>query len=374
MADGTKVHLEVLFRALDRPQDVRNLLSFEFTGAWMNECREIPKTIADGVIGRASGGRYPKMDKGGPSWYGVIMDTNPPDVDSWFYKLFEKDRPPEARIFKQPSGLSDEAENLPNLVPGYYKNLCIGKDPEWIKVYVEGKYGFVIDGQVVFPNYNEYLHISENILSPIANLPVILGFDFGVRNPACIFGQYLPNGRLNILDECTTTNMGIRQFIQHTVKPLILTKYSRYPVIATGDPAGRKRSDTDERTCYQEVKDQGIQVIPAWSNSIEARVNAVNEFLTRTVLGKGALQISPHCMVLRKGFSGGYHYRRLQKTGDASFYNIPEKNIYSHPMDGLEYLSMYWDTIMKRQKRTQPTTGQQNYRVQSQDISPSAWT
>jgi hypothetical protein len=34
--------LEVLFVALDRPQDISKLLSMELTGAWVKEAREVP--------------------------------------------------------------------------------------------------------------------------------------------------------------------------------------------------------------------------------------------------------------------------------------------------------------------------------------------
>ena len=34
------VRAEILFRALDKPEDVSKLLSLELTGAWFNECRE----------------------------------------------------------------------------------------------------------------------------------------------------------------------------------------------------------------------------------------------------------------------------------------------------------------------------------------------
>jgi hypothetical protein len=34
------LELEILFRALDRPEHVANLLSLELTGAWVNEARE----------------------------------------------------------------------------------------------------------------------------------------------------------------------------------------------------------------------------------------------------------------------------------------------------------------------------------------------
>ena len=77
-----EIELEVIFLALDRPEDVKKLLSLELTGIWINEAREIPKSIVDACSMRV--GRYPSMRDGGPSWYGVICDTNPPDVDHWW--------------------------------------------------------------------------------------------------------------------------------------------------------------------------------------------------------------------------------------------------------------------------------------------------
>ena len=43
---------EVMFRALDRPDDVKKVLSLELTGAWVNEAREVPKGIIDVLTDR----------------------------------------------------------------------------------------------------------------------------------------------------------------------------------------------------------------------------------------------------------------------------------------------------------------------------------
>ncbi len=51
------VDMEVLFRALDRPDDAKKVLSLELTGAWVNEAREVPKGIIDALGDRT--GRYP---------------------------------------------------------------------------------------------------------------------------------------------------------------------------------------------------------------------------------------------------------------------------------------------------------------------------
>ena len=74
--------MEVLFLALDRPDDIEKLLSLELTGVWINEAREVAKAIVDGATMRV--GRFPSMKDGGPTWYGVIADTNAPDEDHWW--------------------------------------------------------------------------------------------------------------------------------------------------------------------------------------------------------------------------------------------------------------------------------------------------
>jgi hypothetical protein len=82
---GAKI--ELLFRALDKPEHVSNLLSLELTGVWVNEAREVPKVIIDALDGRID--RFPSNKDGGRTWTGMIMDTNPPDDESWWYKMFE---------------------------------------------------------------------------------------------------------------------------------------------------------------------------------------------------------------------------------------------------------------------------------------------
>ena len=75
--------LEVIFLALDRPEDVKKLLSLELTGIWVNEAREIPKSIIDACTMRV--GRFPSMKDGGCTWTGMLSaDTNAPEEDHWW--------------------------------------------------------------------------------------------------------------------------------------------------------------------------------------------------------------------------------------------------------------------------------------------------
>lgn len=133
------IEAEVLFRALDRPEDKKKLLSLEVTGAYINEARELPQDVFDVLQSRV--GRYPSKLQGGASWWGIWMDTNPMHTGHWLYSLMKTDkRPRRFELFEQPDGLSPDAENVENLPLDYYVNLCDGKDAEWVDEYVRSLY------------------------------------------------------------------------------------------------------------------------------------------------------------------------------------------------------------------------------------------
>lgn len=324
--------IEILFRALDRPEHVANLLSMELTAAWFNEAREIPWAIVEAMEGRI--GRFPAMAEGGASWYGIIMDSNPPDTDSRWYKYFEEECPDDARIFKQPGGLTAGAENLANLPPDYYQNLAKGKKPGYKKVYVDGLYGYVQDGKPVYgEDYNDALHCQEFEL--LRDVQIFRGWDFGLT-PACVWGQLNPRGQMMIFDELVSDNMGIDTFGDNVIS-YHAARYASFPVGGDeGDPAGMQRAQTDEQTCFEILAGKNILMNPA-EQSPKIRVESVRKGLNTLKDGSPALIIHPRCKVLRKGFQGKYRYRRLQISGE-KYTDVPEKNEYSHPHDGLQYL------------------------------------
>jgi hypothetical protein len=325
------VHLEVMFRALDRPDQVGNLLSLELSGVWVNEAREVPYTIIKALQGRV--GRFPAKIDGGCSWYGLIADTNPPDSDSWWYTLFEERRPANVEVFKQPSGLSPDAENKENLPPNYYENLLASYDTETAKVYVHGEYGFVTDGKPVYPEYNDNLHCSDKV-SLIPGVEVDRGWDFGLT-PACIISQMTPKGQWLIIDEVVAEDMGIERFADEVLRHCAENYPNVKKWVDTGDPAGNSRSETDEKTCFQIMKAKGINVEPG-EQTPTIRIESVKKPLNYLVGGQPAFLMHPRCKVLRKGFQGGYQFRRKKVSGE-HYTDVPDKNKYSHPHDGAQY-------------------------------------
>ena len=352
VGDGTTVEGEVLFLALDRPDDAKKLLSLELTGVWINEAREIPKAILDMATLRVR--RYPSKAMGGSKWTGVIMDTNPPDDDHWWFNLAEVDRPRNHQFWKQPPAMERHdngreihytpnplAENISNLdgYPyQYYEEIIPGKTPEYIKVMVLGQYGTVYDGRPVYPEFNEALHMADKPLEPLRGRALILAFDFGLT-PACIFMQQSPRGQLRVIDELYVEELGIRQFIEDAVRPHVQEHYQGMETVCYGDPAGAQRGQSDMRSCFDMMSECGMPCEPAPSNKMETRRDAVGYFLNRLCDGDPGFILSPTCTLLRKGFNGGYRYRRvpLPGTSEIRYKDQPEKNRMSHPHDALQY-------------------------------------
>jgi hypothetical protein len=66
----------------------------------------------------------------------------------------------------------------------------------------------------------------------------------------------------------------------------------------------------------------------------------VGWFLSKLTSGQPVFLLDSCCTVLRKGFNGGYKYRRIQVTGEERFTDEPLKNKYSHPHDALQYAAL----------------------------------
>jgi len=357
------VNMEVLFIPLDTPDDVKKLLSLELTGAWINEAREVPKAIIDAATSRV--GRYPSQKDGvGATWSGVIMDTNAPDTDHWWAimsgdapvpdHISEEDalmllKPDNWEFFNQPGGMREvrgkenellgyeknpEAENVKNLPPSYYENMIRGKSRSWIDVYVMNRLGTIEEGKPVYQGFSEMSHIAKDGLE-IGPMPIYCGIDFGLT-PAAAFAQKMPNGRWFVVRELVCVDMGAIRFAE-VLRRFVAEEFPDHEIIFYGDPSGDFRAQTDESTPFEILRGAGITARPAPSNDPIVRIEAVNGLLSRMVEGNSGFLIDrQHCQTLVTGFLGGYHYRRLQVTGER-YEEKPNKNKFSHVHDALQY-------------------------------------
>lgn len=405
------IDLQVVFLALDKPEDVRKLLSFEATGIWFNEAREMDFELISAATGRV--GRYPPMKEaperiknlgaGGIKFVQeyiidadeercrkaaklnkkqvqslfksdgfadacewmkqryIIMDTNPPDDEHWWYRMAvnedwavdqngNKCSPGEIlphnqwEFFDQPSGLSDEAENIQNLKGGrnYYLQMMGGKSKEWIDVYIHGKYGFVKHGLAVYgKSWDDDRHSVDNLVAN-PNGKLYIGVDASGRHPAAVFAQRTMRGQWHILHElCIQDDEGMGAVMfSRLLKNEINREFPDHEIAGIwGDPAGDWRSQNDEQTYFDILRGNGINIKPSPGLRIPDRTETVRAVLESNVDKDPKILISRRCKILRRGFNGGYRYRKLNKAGDEAQYDPkPEKNRFSDVHDALQYL------------------------------------
>lgn len=192
-------------------------------------------------------------------------------------------------------------------------------------------------GKPVFgDDFKRSFHVSPTHLAAYAHLPIIRGWDFGLY-PACVFTQLWPGMRLVVLREICESGMGLERFLEEVSRKTKewFPRADRFHEVV--DPAGFARSPNDERTAVSMLTDRltyRMTVIPGKQVPAE-RLAAVRKFLGRNVAGDPAMLIDPSCVMIIGGMDGGYHFA----------YNIsgqlrekPEKNLYSHGADALQYV------------------------------------
>lgn len=348
LGDGTRVEIEFIFLALEGPDDVKKLLSFELTGAYINEAREIAFEIVENLIGRI--GRYPETVKDaegnttfGPSRPCIIADSNPPRTTHWLYTMFETGSVPKGwRKFKQPPAvykegdvwiINPDAENLSHLPENYYENQLSGGD-DFVRVNLAGEFGMSRKGKPVWNKYVESKHVARERLDPMRGYPVIVGMDFGLT-PAAVFLQVTGQG-LRVLDELPATDEMLEDYLNEYVTPLIAARYQGYTIVACGDPSGNQRDRHTKQSDFNVLKLHNIKAFPAPTNDIIQRISAVNWFLTRD----GGFVVSPHLIHLREAMAGGYILKEAKNASGHST-DTPVKNDYSHIADALQYGALF---------------------------------
>jgi len=171
--------------------------------------------------------------------------------------------------------------------------------------------------------------------------PLIIGVDAGLT-PAAVIGQQIHDGRVVVYDSLVSEDMGALRFIQERLKPLLTNKFPGRQATVVIDPAAFQRVQTDERCVADIYKNEGFLVKPARTNSIAARIAAVEKYLTRVVDGKPGMLIDPvHANSLVQALAGKYRYK-INTKGVKD--EKPEK---SHPAsdiaDSLQYLCLHAD-------------------------------
>jgi hypothetical protein len=342
LPDGTTVDAEVVFMSFDGQDDQKKARGLQLSGVYFNEMAELNKSNVDLLLSRV--GRYPGKARVPNAKHFVLGDTNPADRDHWLASLIFDLKPEDYAFFLQPGAVikdgtawkvNEKAENIHNLPDRYYHLAMQAKAESWIRRNLASEWVHHSDGRPVHPDFNEVLHVRE--VTPDPRLPLTVGIDFG-RTPAAAIGQKQDDGRWCIFEELVTENMGSLKFgelLKSTINGNDL--YNNLSAEYIGDPAGTQQAQTRDETCFQMLREAGIDAVPAPSNIFEQRTTALDYLLTKLVGGEPAMQIHPRCKTLIKGLSGDYQFRRLRVAGDERYQDKPLKNSVSHVCEALHY-------------------------------------
>jgi hypothetical protein len=185
-----------------------------------------------------------------------------------------------------------------------------------------------------YPEFRYETHVAKQPLKPIEGRPLELSFDYGLT-PATLICQTTAKGQILVLRELQSFDCGMRNHGNVLMSDLAAF-YPKFQRNCIGDPAGNQRSQADEKTANEILRDDfGLYVEPGAISQTE-RSEAIRWFLTNTTPdGKPMLLVDPSCELLIGGFTGGYHRK---KVGDRLL-DDPDKNEFSHLMDCMAYVA-----------------------------------
>lgn len=344
LSDGTMVGYHIDFVAIgdNKVEDV--LRGYEPTAFYLNELDLLVRDVLTYAKGRT--GRFPGMAEGGPSWHGVFADLNAPEFGNWTYEDFFTKTPEElaeknTALFRQPSGLSPQAENRKNLVGDYYERQVKDQPAWYVSRMVENKPGVSRAGKPVYSEFNDSLHVPDRVLMPAPGIVLTLGLDAG-GSPAAVAGQRMPNGQWRILRELVAEQgTGAQRFGDDLNKWLMDEFPEILTIVAYADPSAAYGADKQagESSWIEIVAAKTrLNIRAAPTNAPIPRWEAVRRPLSRLIDGEPGMLIDPSCKVLRMGFNAGYRYKKRGVPGAESYNEDADKNEFSHPHDALQYL------------------------------------
>ena len=372
MRGGSMVPVEftALFAAIGDANPEQFAKGFETSFVWLNECDMLGDRIAGLMYSRT--GRYPSVDQISPSElervtkpFRQIMrntgmrvdedevllprvlwgDCNPPDFDNWVPKrmIDEPEKWPLYKMFRQPSGLSPQAENRIGKPRSSYEQDLQTMTANDARRFVHGELGYALDGKPVYGDeFSTIVHRADQTIAPAMGLPLALGVDAG-GSPAAAICQFMPNGQLRVLAEvCAEPGTGPGRFSEM----LFTTLMARFPNFAIreafGDPSAWYGADKvkGELSWMETVnKALSLTILPTETNEISQRQEAVRWYLKMIDVNTPRMLIDPSCKKLIGGFAAHYKLTKLATAGKTDTIEV-NKNEYSHIHDALQYLCL----------------------------------
>jgi len=318
---------KIIFRSLDDPNKFRSLNIGWF---YIDEASEVQdEDIPTMLVGRLRLANVP--------WRGGWFTSNPSTVEHWLHEWFVK------RPTVQPNRyfmVTARSYDNPYLPPEYILALEQEYSPQWVRRYLMGEFGFIIQGTPVFTNFNRAIHVVDGLVV-MKDRPVIRAWDFGFHHPAVLFSQIGPDHGWNALGE----KMGDRVLLRKFAEDVVVHSNLKYPgaqFIDIGDPAGNSKGDKDPRTSIEILRDEfSINVRTRrypkrrLIELIDQRLGMVRRDRQDTV--RPVIQIDrTGCPVLIEGLEGAYAWPRT-KEGRILREEPIEDGYFEHLQDCAQY-------------------------------------
>jgi hypothetical protein len=339
--DGTTVELTVEFRAFGDLRIEEALRGYEPSYAFIDEADLAPDNALTFLLSRAA--RYPR---------GVLPIAprmvwgacNAPEEDSYIVRDFIDDPKPGHVLYRQPSGLSAEAENLAVLGRDYYRKLAETLPAFERKRFIENIPGLSRGADLVYEEFNPDLHVAAAALA-VLDRPVTVGMDAG-GTPAAGLWQTAPNGQRRKIGELSThakeagSITGPTRFAE-ALAALLAETCRGLPVEGLADPSAAYGADeaNDEASWIDTVaRVTGIRVRPAPGNNRPSiRMEALRLPMTRMIDGRipGLLICPKRCPLTVRAYGRDYKW---QVTGGKRTGVM--KNWASHLVEGDQYAQL----------------------------------
>lgn len=361
--DGSTVEIEMQFRGIGDMRIEEALRGWEPSIIYADECDTLEPGALSWLAGRV--GRYPSETIAQNP--GQVFGTcNAPEPDNYVLRDFI-DEPMEGwSLYRQPSGLSPDAENLAVLGADYYAKKA--KDmPGWQrKRMIENIPGVSPDLAAVYPEFNPDLMIAAEPLKVLPGRPLFIGMDAG-GTPAAGFWQIGADGQRRGLAEISTHDKsgGITGPIRfgEAVAQLLAERFQGLPVRAYADPSAQWGADAarGEGSWIDIVgRVAGLAIRPAPTNDPTLRRQALRVPMGQLIDGrKPGLVICPSCRLTARALARDYRFAvtagRVAET--------PLKNWASHLVEAHQYALMEGGALHEISARQTARAGEMKSRV-----------
>lgn len=175
---------EIRFR---ESRDIGRLLSTECGWFHLEEAAEEPKATWGHLLGRLRLAVARRYLKG-------LVTSNPPHHQHWLAEVFgltpgvTTRTDPETGQQLRTRLIQVSSRQNPHLPPGYVTALVTTHAAHDIKRLVDGQFGFVAEGDPVYPAFQPAKHVRDQ--APLAGMTTVRAWDFGFRHPAVTWHQF----------------------------------------------------------------------------------------------------------------------------------------------------------------------------------------